>query len=297
MKRVLDLPDHGLLLMATDLQGHLADFRQLAGLFEAAQRERGDVTLVITGDLVHGPELDPHEWPDHLGAYYQGESVEVLEEAAALQQQYPGRVHYLLGNHEHAHIGGPVVGKFFPDEAARLEELLGTERTASIRAWLHSWPLVAVAGRARLCLLHGAPQAPITSREDIERVNLEALGAGGVLHDPTSRIILGSLLWARSATSERARAFLRALGPMLSTAIHGHDVVREGFVVEDTTHLCVSSSFGCHDGDKLYVAWELSEPAISALDVARRGLRRLWPEAEPVHLDASLRSGREVEKA
>ena len=279
------------------MQGNVEDFDRMASIFESAARDSDGAHLVVTGDLVHGPELTEQQWPDYLGTFYRGDSKTVIEHARVLSARYPGRVHYLLGNHEHAHIGGPVVGKFFPDEAARLEELLGTERTASIRAWLHSWPLVAVAGRARLCLLHGAPQAPITSREDIERVNLEALGAGGVLHDPTSRIILGSLLWARSATSERARAFLRALGPMLSTAIHGHDVVREGFVVEDTTHLCVSSSFGCHDGDKLYVAWELSEPAISALDVARRGLRRLWPEAEPVHLDASLRSGREVEKA
>ncbi len=297
MSRVIDLPDHGLLLVATDLQGHLPDFRRLAEVFERAQAERGDVTLVLTGDLVHGPELDPHEWPDHLGSYYLGESVEVLEEAADLQKRYPGRVHYLLGNHEHAHIGGPIVGKFFPDEAARLEELLGSERTAWVREWLASWPLVAVAARARLCLLHGAPQAVITGRHDIERLSLEALGPGGV-SDPTARSILGALLWARSATGERARAFLRALGPTLSTAIQGHDVVREGFVVEDTTHLCVSSSFGCHDGDKLYVAWELSEPAISALDVARRGLRRLWPGADPVHLDASLReAGREVDKA
>lgn len=290
MRRVIDLPDRGLLMAVTDLQGHLPDFRRVANLFEEAQRQRGDVTLVITGDLVHGPELDPHEWPDHLGSYYLGESVDVLEEAAALQHRHPGRVHYLLGNHEHAHIGGPIVGKFFPDEAARLEELLGPDRTAWVREWLSSWPLVAVATRARLCLLHGAPQAIINSRDDIDRVNLGALGPAGMLHDPISRSILGSLLWARSATAERARAFLRALGPTLSTAIHGHDVVREGFVVEDTTHLCVSSSFGCHDGDKLYIAWDLAEPAVSALDVARRGMRRMWPEAEPVHLDASLRS-------
>jgi len=287
VSRVLDLPTSGRLLVATDMQGHLGDFRRMVQIFEEHRRSEPETYLVFTGDLVHGPELDPEEWPEHLGSYYMGESVGVLIEAAELQRRHPGKVHYLLGNHEHAHIGGPTVGKFFPDEAARLEELLGPDRTGWAREWLSTWPLVAVAPRARVCLLHGAPHAPIQSRDDVERIDLNALQNGA--HDLTSRNILGSLLWARAATGERARAFLRALGPSLSTAIHGHDVVREGFVVEDTTHLCVSSSFGCHDGDKLYVTWDLSEPAISALDVARRGLRRLWPEATPVYLDPSLR--------
>lgn len=288
MSRIVELPSSGLLLVATDMQGHLTDFRQVASIFEEHRRQRPDTYLVLTGDLVHGPELEPEEWPDHLGSYYVGESVDVLEEAAALQQRHAGHVHYLLGNHEHAHIGGPVVGKFFPDEAARLEELLGTARTAWVREWLLTWPLVAVAPQAGLCMLHGAPHAPIQSRADIERIDLEAIQAGYAA-DMSTRNILGSLLWARSASPDRARSFLRALGATLSTAIHGHDVVREGFMVEDTSHLCVSSSFGCHDGDKLYVAWDLAEPAISALDVARRGLRRLWPETSPVFLDPSLR--------
>jgi hypothetical protein len=291
MSRIVELPPRGKLIVATDLQGHLGDFRRLAWLFERSRQERPDTFLVITGDLVHGPELEAEEWPEHLGGYYVGNSVAVLEEAAALQRQHPGHVHYLLGNHEHAHIGGPVVGKFFPDEAARLEELLGPERTRWAQEWLLTWPLVAVAPRAGLCLLHGAPHAPIQSRRDIEEIDLAALREGASFRLNGARNILTALLWARAASAERARAFLRALGPTLQVAVHGHDVAREGFVVEDATHLCVSSSFGCHDGDKVYLTWELDDPAVSALDVARRGLRRLWPEATPVYLDPGLREG------
>lgn len=289
MSRVVDLPGSGRLIVATDMQGHLGDFLQIARIFEEQRRERPDTYLVLTGDLVHGPELEAHEWPEHLGGYYVGESVALLEEAAALQQRHPGHVHYLLGNHEHAHIGGPVVGKFFPDEAARLEELLGPARTRWVRDWLIDWPLVAVAPRAGICMLHGAPHAQIQRREDIDEIDLVALQQGGSMRLAGARNILTALLWARAASAERARAFLRALGPTLQVAIHGHDVAREGFVVEDTTHLCVSSSFGCHDGDKVYVTWELDEPAISALDVARRGLRRLWPGTSPVYLDPGFR--------
>jgi hypothetical protein len=47
--------------------------------------------------------------------------------------------------------------------------------------------------------------------------------------------------------------------------------------------LCVSSSFGCHDGDKVYLEWDLARPAPSALVVAAEGLRPLHPTAPPVY--------------
>ena len=286
--RIFDLPSRGQLLVVTDLQGNLRDFLRVRAIFEAARASEPETYLVVTGDLVHGPELDPGEWPEHLGTYYMGNSAEVLELARSLQEAHPGHVVYLLGNHEHAHVGGPVVGKFFTDEAGRLEEILGLERVIDTRAWMTTWPLVAVATRAQLCLLHAAPHAAITSRADIEGVRLDAL-VGLEPSELPAKSILGAILWARTTSRARARAFLKALGPSLTTAIHGHDVVREGYAVDDPTRICVSSSFGCHDGDKLYVAWDLAEPAISAFDVARRGLRRLWPEVAPVYLDDSLR--------
>jgi len=69
-------------------------------------------------------------------------------------------------------------------------------------------------------------------------------------------------------------------------AMHGHDVVREGFAVEHGACLCLSSSFGCYDGDKVYLRWDLAERAPSAEALARRGLCRLWPEEPTVYLEA-----------
>jgi len=288
MGRIVDLPNRGRLLVATDLQGNLHDFLRIAQVFEQKRAEDDATYLVLTGDLVHGPELLPEEWPEHLGSYYVGASAAVLEHARALQERHPGHVCYLLGNHEHAHVGGPVVGKFFTDEAGRLEEIMGPDRSGEMRAWMSTWPLVVVAARAQICMLHAAPHAAIRSRDDVESVDLGGL-VGLEPSEVPSRSILGAILWARTTSRDRARAFLRALGPTLTTAIYGHDVVREGYAVEDPTRICVSSSFGCHDGDKLYVEWDLSGPAISAFDVARRGLRRLWPDAAPVYLDETLR--------
>jgi hypothetical protein len=285
MRRIVDLPAHGTLLAATDFQGNLRDFKRIQTLFEIRRKKDPDTFLVITGDLVHGPEFGLEEWPEHLGSYYMGESKEVLLAAYQLQQKYPERVFYLLGNHEHAHVGGPVVGKFFMDEAARLEEILGPDQSNWFREWLLSWPLVAVAEQAQICLLHGAPFAAIQSRQDIERIVFDDY-EHVMPYELPSRTVLGAILWARGAKPERARQFLRALHPKLATAIHGHDVAREGFYVEGETHICVSTSFGCFDGDKVYVEWDLSEPCQSAFDVIQRGIRRLWPQEPTIYLDS-----------
>jgi len=117
VRRVIHLPDRGRLIVSTDVQGNVVDFDRVAALFEDAAKDADGAYLVVTGDLVHGPELTEAEWPDYLGTFYNGDSKTVLEHARELADRFPGRVHYLLGNHEHAHVGGPVVSKFFPDEA------------------------------------------------------------------------------------------------------------------------------------------------------------------------------------
>ncbi|WP_234023760.1 metallophosphoesterase [Sorangium cellulosum] len=282
MQRVVDLPDRGKLIVATDFQGNVADFERITDIFEQAAAGRDGAVLVITGDLVHGPELDESEWPDYLGSFYHGDSVALLKQAKELADRHPGRVHYLLGNHEHAHVGGPVVAKFFPDEAQRLEELLGPEDTLAMRSWFRGWPFVAVAHTARLVMLHAAPHARIQSRQDLERLPLD--GFHDVpLNEMTLQGTLGALLWARSTSSERAHAFLRAIDPEARVAIYGHDVARAGYAIEREPMLCVSTSFGCYDGDKLYFEWDLAEPAESANDAAWRGLRSLYPEAPRIH--------------
>jgi hypothetical protein len=276
------LPDRGKLIVATDLQGHVKDFDRVATVFEEAVQDRDGAVLVITGDLVHGPELSEDDWPDYLGNYYLGDSVTVVERARELQSRYPGRVHYLLGNHEHAHIGGPIVAKFFPDEATRLEELLGDERTIAMREWFRTWPFVAVAPHAGLVMLHAAPHARINNIDELDALSFDNSN-GLTLEEMAARGTLGALLWARTTSSERAWNFLKAIDANASVAVYGHDVARWGYAIDREPLLCVSTSFGCYDGDKLYLEWDLSQHAESAVDAARRGLRPLYPDAPTVH--------------
>jgi hypothetical protein len=149
-----------------------------------------------------------------------------------------------------------------------------------------SWPLVAVARQARLVMLHGAPNATLDSPAQLDRVVLNE--NPGPLPPTTVDELLGQILWARTATTRQARAFLKVIGPDLTVAIFGHDVVREGHVVEGDPLLCISSSFGCFDGDKVVLDWDLSEPASNAWEVAQRGLRRLYPDAAPVYRDPGI---------
>ena len=276
--RVVELPDRGRLIVGTDFQGNVDDFERLAEHFVRAHEEHPDgAHLVVTGDLVHGPEIPEPHWPEYLGTFFHADSAAVLERAESLETRFPGRVHLLLGNHEHAHIGGPVVSKFFANEALRLEKLMGPARTERVRAWFARWPLVAYARSAGLLMVHGAPNAAIRSVRDIEDVSLEGRGDGSLDE------IAAELLWARTASTVRARAFLRAIHPALKVAIYGHDVAREGYAIDREPLLCLSTSFGCHDGDKLYLDWDLASPAESAAMVADVGLRALRPEAPPVY--------------
>ncbi len=281
MRRVVTLPSEGRVVVGTDLQGNLRDFERLISVFEDACREPGGAVLVVTGDLVHGPEIEEADWPEHLGTYYRGDSPGVLARARALEDEHPGRVHFLMGNHEHAHVGGPVVSKFFPDEAERLESLLGDEDAESFRDWIASWPFVAIAPHACLAMTHAAPHAAIESASDIEDLELDM--AGDLPPDLDGRSVLLALLWARTTSTDRVRAFLRALDPRLAVSVYGHDVAHTGYAIDREPLLCISTSFGCHDGDKLYLTWDLARPARSAAEVARDGLRALYPDAQPIH--------------
>ena len=54
MARVLRLPDRGLLLVCTDLQGCMRDYDRMVELFEQALIDHhGDAHLLFTGDLIH----------------------------------------------------------------------------------------------------------------------------------------------------------------------------------------------------------------------------------------------------
>jgi hypothetical protein len=254
-RKLARLPDAGVLLVATDLQGNLGDYERMVALFEA-ERAAGPAVLAFCGDLVHGPspELNlPGGWPAHLGTSYVDQSAELVRRFEALTRDAPA--FSLMGNHEHAHVGGPVVPKFYPDEAAVLDRALGEDRVR-IHRFFRSFPLVAV-GRCGVALTHGAPLRTAPSPAAFEALTWE--GYEGVpLHEMLHMDALGALLWARSCDDEDALALLRVVAERGDgVVVHGHDVVREGYAREGAHHMVVSTSYGLRDADKVYVRIDL----------------------------------------
>lgn len=288
MARVLRLPDHGRLLVCTDLQGCMRDFVRMVELFEQALLDHhGDAHLLFTGDLIHGPHIDPEDWPDFLGEYYRDASGDVIMAYAALAARYPGRVHALLGNHEHGHIGGPHTAKFAADEVALLEQILGPAATARMRGIIHTFALAAVS-KCGAVFTHGAPAAQVDSLADLEAADLSGAHYASPL-DVLDTPVVGKILWARSASDAEARRFLRAMNGTI--AIYGHDVIPEGFETVGDLQMVVSTSFGVYDTHKIYVSLDLAAKYRGVRDL-RIGheILPLYPDKAPARLGGRARA-------
>ena len=287
MARVLRFPDHGRLLVCTDLQGCMRDFVRMVEVFEAAlDTYDGDAHLLFTGDLIHGPHIDPEDWPDFLGEYYRDASGEVMLAYAALAGQYPGRVHALLGNHEHGHIGGPHTAKFAADEVALLEQILGPAGTARMRSIIHTFHLVGVTSCGAV-FTHGAPAAQVDAISDIEAADISGDQYDCPL-DVLDTPIVGKILWARAASAVEARRFLRGMGG--TVAVFGHDVVPEGFETVGDEQICVSTSFGLYDQNKVYLELDLTARYRNVHDLRiGKEIVPLYPDKAPPRLGGRRR--------
>lgn len=280
-RKVARLPDRGILIAATDLQGNFEDYTALKEVLRRELEAGHEAILLFCGDLVHGPGgvfTERERWPDFLGTFYRDRSAELILDFEALTREYDTVA--LLGNHEHAHIGGPVVSKFHPDEAAVLDKALGAN-APRIHRFLRSWPLLAVAPCGAV-FTHGAPRATEPDLEAFERLSYEGFSEVGV-GDMYERGTVGSLLWSRYAEPEHARALLAAVhGPgRRGFVMYGHDVVREGYEKIGDEQICVSTSFGLDNGAKVYLRIDLSATYRSVHDLRlNHEILPLYPECK-----------------
>lgn len=265
--------------MATDLQGNLRDYTELKRRYFAEKAAGNEPVLLLCGDLVHGPGpalSNPADWPDFLGTFYRDESLELILDFEVFSRTE--RALALLGNHEHAHVGGPVVSKFYDDEAAVLDAALGEERER-IHAFMRSFPLLAVS-RCGGVFTHAAPRAWEPDLEAFERIQYAGYETASIT-ETYERDTLGPLLWARHADPERARAFLAATaldGRPGTFVVYGHDVVREGYEKVGDEQLCLSTSFGLEDRNKYSLRLDLSRRYRSVHDLHLfRELLPLYP--------------------
>jgi len=280
-RKVARLPDRGTLIVSTDLQGNYEDYCALKAIYQREEEAGHEPVLILCGDLVHGPgELfsDPSRWPDYLGTFYRDRSVElVLDYGQWLKN---ARTIALLGNHEHAHIGGPMVSKFHGDESGVLDAKLGA-RAPAVHELFRRFPLIAVAPCGAV-FTHGAPRATEPDLESFERIDYGGYDRVAI-NDMYDSGTLGALLWARYAEPAHARALLEAVHEgegRHGFVAFGHDVVRQGYEKVGDEQICVSTSFGCDDCKKTYLRLDLAGDYRSVHDL-REGheILSLYPHA------------------
>lgn len=283
--KLLRLPASGRLLVVADLHGNLRDFLAVAAIFErlCETTAAGEVFLLFLGDLLHGPYLPREQWhssekdlPLLRGRPYRDQSPAVLLGLSELMARHPRRVFMLLGNHEHAHIGGPRTSLFARDEAVALEQRLGVEASLWLASLLKGLPLWAISPCGVL-FSHAAPSAEVARLEDLEAIDYrrytmpgaspskESLRTRTTLPPEPSARLLGQLLWGSSLPPHKARELLPRIGAHV--AVYGHAVVPAGHQTIGDEQLILSSSFGMEDEKKRVLLIELSASYRSVADL------------------------------
>lgn len=258
--KVCKLPNQGILLFATDLHGNYQDYKQLKQIYLQEKVLGNQPFLLFCGDLVHGPSadlLEPNAWLDHLGDPYYDQSAELIIDFMDFSKKE--QTVSLLGNHEHAHIGGPMLSKFHPDEAKELAKRFEQAGGSGLKEFFQSFPLIAIS-RNGVSFSHAAPAATEETLTEFENLRYEGYKEISTW-DMYEQGTIGALLWARMASEEQAKRFLKVTSPEIDSSFvaFGHDIIDEGYDRIDQHQICVSTSFGLFNRFKTYLRLDLSE--------------------------------------
>lgn len=273
-KRYRVLPASGTAMISTDLHGNGEDFRSLRSLF-LERRARDEAShWVLLGDLVHGPdEQARHDQPQLYD--FPDESWEIVQGTTDLLQNHPDRVHLVLGNHDHAHVGGPRPAKFYADEAGHFEQGLTPAQLEAVRA-LFQRALVAILTHCGVLATHGAPGSVLDRLELLDDLSFDPEE-----NDHERNAMLHSALTSYGQPEREVTAMLQALGASagleLDVVIHGHDRELEGFFREGSHQLC-PVLFGALREHKRYVEIDLGGRYRQVEDLREDvEIKRLYP--------------------
>jgi hypothetical protein len=246
------LPRRGVALVSTDLHGNFDDFCALRQRFLCERARCPDTHWVQLGDIVHAPDAEARREQPELYDFPDG-SMAIVDGWLALAAAHPGHLHFVLGNHDHAHIGGPHTSKFYPDEVAALEATLDDAQRARLHG-LFAQALLSVVAPCGALLCHGSPDEHLT---DLRRLDALVLPGRGEALSPILQTMLCSYGQPDAVTRRMLAAVSQAGGWDLQVVIHGHDRDESGFFVEGGHQLC-PVLFGAPRGNKRFVRLDLS---------------------------------------
>ncbi len=276
-KRSRVLPNRGKLLLHTDLHGNGEDFRRLKQRFFELRTQDEQTHWVILGDIVHGPAGHDSEASEAYN--YPDASWELVAEINHLTQTYPEHVHFVLGNHDYSHLGGPRTARFHPNEAKALESRLTPDQVDLLHNLIRK-ALYAIVAPCGLLMTHGCPSDVLTDLAQLEDIELPPAA-----DDISGRRILGSLLFPygqRPEVTERLLANLSRDGLELSMVVYGHDRDPDGWYSEWDNQLCIVL-FGALPAARRYLELDLSA-RYRGVQELRHGIeiKRLYPELDPL---------------
>lgn len=220
-------PAEGELLVTGDLHGDVESFSRIV---EAAALESNPFRHLLLQELVHGRDSMDNS-----------ASCRLVEEAAALVNRFPARVHILMGNHEMAELTGRVIMKegvvlnqvFNGGAASRYENLL-QEAIGEFRAFWRAMPLAARTSN-RVFISHSTPSRKRLAAFD-RAVLRRPLADEDFSRDGGAAY---ALLWGRDFSPEAADEFARIID--VDFFVVGHTPCPDGFAAPNSRHVILDS--------------------------------------------------------
>lgn len=261
------------ILVQTDVHGNLEDFQRVRHIWQNLSDRHPGARWVILGDLVHGPdERARQRFPELYD--FPDQSFQIVAEVAALIQQYPERVFFVMGNHEHAHVGGPTTSKFHPDEAEYLQSRLDDEQHEFLVDFIEE-SLLMVTTCCGVTLTHGCPGLELHTPAELDDIPLREDDC-----NDRQREILRHFLRTYGQPGGGATRFLNSINDKLDhpqqVNLHGHDSAREGYFTEGGNQVC-PCIFGATRDQKRYTVLDPTRRYTSAGEVVSEALYRVYP--------------------
>lgn len=268
--RAVLLPAQGEVWLTGDLHGNVDNLKRFAAL---ADLERHPERILVVQEIVHARVIT---------ADSRDLSFVAILEAIRLMSRFPGRVYYLLGNHDLAvHLDRELVkgGKYLNRYLYRGMAYMYKERSEDVirayRDFIAGMPAAIFAPNG-IFMAHSTPKAafiPTLSRDYLYEhgadMSLKAL-------KPINAMVNG-----REYEKETANAFCDQMEVEL--LLCGHTPTNKGFKVPNHRHLIIDSQ---HEQAR-YVRFDLSRRYSSSVELAAQvGL--IDPAGEAIEVTGDL---------
>ncbi len=239
-----------------DLHGNVGNFQAVMQKADLGNHPRRHLILQ---EVVHGPFRYPQDGGD--------KSHQLLDLTAALAVQYPGRVHFLPGNHELAQLSNRAVGKGDTDYNVLFRDgvrtAYGNRHEDVYAAYLELIAAAPLAVRTsnRVFVSHSLPSA--ARMPDFRLAHIER-DSTPIDFTPAGPIY--ALVWGRDTSAANVARFLEFVDADL--LVTGHVPCDAGFWVPSERHL-ILDSLGTPAG---YVLFPTDRPLTHADLVAGVGI-------------------------